>query len=1196
MEDKINSDISYVNKDFQSIYNELLDLVKKLTTKWDPSLSNESDPGVLLLKLNALIADKNNYNIDKNVLECFPLSVTQDGNARKLYDSLGYKMHWYKSATTQVGFQLLVEPTDDKIANQVDENGNLVISAWTYLNDSTGEVIYTTLQDVSLSSKAEINYSDVIEGKVLDYTINGENIITINNLDNDLRIYFEDTMIAENGIYIKNVGDTYYYNPSDLETWKRVDNLASYPLNSKVFEFGVLPNTNTCYIQFPSDIVNLIKEGLNIKYTISNGLNGNIKSNTLTNFYSDESNDTLITNNVVRIIQPTAATNGVNPETLDDAYRNYKKTIGTFNTLVSRRDYENYLYNAQVSNKNVCSNLIVSDRTNDINESDRIITWTPNGYNSKLVVSEGPDDDKWSHFGQVFNAYNICLYMLKPVESIYNDLTYNQTFDPYDTADAVSYATALMGDVKSVQHDILTPSTSASDLYNFNNMYEIKGTLYTYHKVTKQEKKEIESNVKQALYNAYNSRQVEYGEELTYSDVVNIIASADSRIKTVALNTFDTNVVKVYSNASSESSSYNYTTLEDADKYRLLARMILAGNVQLFKFDDSWGYDFGQTDGTVQADSNVSTIKSITSEVLIDIPATENAPYILKKNESIQMLSENYITTQEYSTFVRYNVGGSSTTQIPKNTNYVLGAGESIHLTYTDTNNLPQVVDLVQGDVIESSINLKTSANTSADTSYSSSGVLASGQYIRKKSLNTSNLTYGSKFYFVLNNSTNRLHLDSTGGANPFYILKENEYFIYLSANSSEMIIYGSGTKISISSGYDFDCTISNPDLSGISESDAESIDWKTLTAPIVSAGVGHELSDFNLIFTEMDIITLGQNSCLYADTNINDVGNTLAPIGNNTIYYKYDASDSDWNTISNESSISPWQIQSRLAINTSKDSPQYLAENQSITLTFTNNATSAGLASTYIVFNEAVSLSGGQNIDAKVLNEEGEFEYSLELYTYTQSQASAWTPSSATYDFTRNDAGLIVLTGENASYTLPYSFGSSVLDYDKSYVIPVYILSSSDSLKVDFTATGGGHVYKFEPNASSTTSATSLTGKDGKTYILRVTDGTGLSIALANQTSSDRVYIGNITKLDGYNNDEFMPVGFTASTLLSKISEIDISNEFYYPYSVSDADKVLLPLESSSFWNSNHIYNAYTLPRIDFSKFNVSVNSTSLK
>ena len=72
----IISNKSYTNKDFNTIYPELLDIVKKLTSKWDPSISNESDPGVVLLKLNAIIGDKNNYNIDKNILETFPVSVT----------------------------------------------------------------------------------------------------------------------------------------------------------------------------------------------------------------------------------------------------------------------------------------------------------------------------------------------------------------------------------------------------------------------------------------------------------------------------------------------------------------------------------------------------------------------------------------------------------------------------------------------------------------------------------------------------------------------------------------------------------------------------------------------------------------------------------------------------------------------------------------------------------------------------------------------------------------------------------------------------------------------------------------------------------------------------------------------------------------------------------------------------------------
>ena len=111
--ESIIQNTSYTNKDFNSIYVELLDLVKKLTYKWDPSISNESDPGVILLKLNALIADKNNYNIDKNVLECFTCSVTQEGNARELFEQLGYSMKGTISAITAVALKW----TGDQVKN-----------------------------------------------------------------------------------------------------------------------------------------------------------------------------------------------------------------------------------------------------------------------------------------------------------------------------------------------------------------------------------------------------------------------------------------------------------------------------------------------------------------------------------------------------------------------------------------------------------------------------------------------------------------------------------------------------------------------------------------------------------------------------------------------------------------------------------------------------------------------------------------------------------------------------------------------------------------------------------------------------------------------------------------------------------------------------------------------------------------------
>jgi hypothetical protein len=56
-------------------------------------------------------------------------------------------------------------------------------------------------------------------------------------------------MVAENGIFIDSKQGI--NSGSSLDEWKQVDNLESYDLGKKIFKFGVTPNTNSCYIQFP---------------------------------------------------------------------------------------------------------------------------------------------------------------------------------------------------------------------------------------------------------------------------------------------------------------------------------------------------------------------------------------------------------------------------------------------------------------------------------------------------------------------------------------------------------------------------------------------------------------------------------------------------------------------------------------------------------------------------------------------------------------------------------------------------------------------------------------------------------------------------------------------------------------------------------------------------------------------------------
>ena len=77
-------ELSPTKKDYYQIWNELIDVAGKLSSRWDPSATNESDPGIVLLKVLTAIADKLNYNIDANTLEAFMPSAAQESSMRKL--------------------------------------------------------------------------------------------------------------------------------------------------------------------------------------------------------------------------------------------------------------------------------------------------------------------------------------------------------------------------------------------------------------------------------------------------------------------------------------------------------------------------------------------------------------------------------------------------------------------------------------------------------------------------------------------------------------------------------------------------------------------------------------------------------------------------------------------------------------------------------------------------------------------------------------------------------------------------------------------------------------------------------------------------------------------------------------------------------------------------------------------------------
>lgn len=156
------------------------------------------------------MGDKLDYNTDKNILECFMPSATQEESMRKLCDMMGYEMHYYRSATTPVSFMWV--GSKDILDTTPTAGKTIRIPKFANITNAIAEesavkaVNYILTKQVDLSYAGQVESADAIEGQLVDFSINGDDIIRLSNITNN-RLYFPEVKIAENGVWIFNLND-----------------------------------------------------------------------------------------------------------------------------------------------------------------------------------------------------------------------------------------------------------------------------------------------------------------------------------------------------------------------------------------------------------------------------------------------------------------------------------------------------------------------------------------------------------------------------------------------------------------------------------------------------------------------------------------------------------------------------------------------------------------------------------------------------------------------------------------------------------------------------------------------------------------------------------------------------------------------------------------------------------------------------
>lgn len=1038
------SNKSYVNKDFQKLYPEILELAKSLSAKWDPSTSNESDPGVVLLKLLGFTGDKLNYNIDKNILEAFMPSATQESSMRNLCEINGYYPRYYRSATTNVSFMYT--------GNKLPTGQSFTLKAFeTTVTDVDNTTTYTLLEDCTINSRFFNSIASAIEGSLQTLSINEVSEIHIANLDDNNRIYFPERFVAENGVFIQKVSDTGNF-------WSKVDNLNTAEPGQLIFKFGFDSIKNIPYIEFPSDIANIIEGGLLIKYIRTTGSNGNIRTGFLTKLSSPsqvfvdgnntltiypDSNESQSEQTVLRINNISDSSNGQDPESIEQAYNSFKKVVGTFDTLVTSRDYANAIYNLLTDDsKNVVSNVQVTDRRTDINYSNQIISFNQFGP-VKLNVTNDAN----------ITPFNLCLYPLNPIITSYNLDTYRNSFLPLNDLTEVRSG---IEDYKTISHDY--KNLLETDIYLYKNYYRLNAKISTNYKVNTFEQNSILQNINNALYRNFNSRELDYGQEIPFDSLLNVIQGADIRIKNVSL---EEPVIYTKVMTKDKNEVLLLDSLNKGPYITLTTKNILAGRASLFEYNNDFEFDFGQT--AVEIDTEESSSESdfihenlikLTTEVVIpESSITSSTGYTLKDNEYIQAIAPSLATEIVYPAFVNYRWQGLP---IPENKEHVISGTERLLINYVDSNNVSILIEYTSDKIITYRVTKDRIAGQDyyeatfvsdvdvpenifkpvglilkPNAEYSVSGQVTTKlikvganslpfysfgteESVEKRKFVETTLTSSSlPCYWIVNGVDNALFTSAdaiyTGEGSEQTlvgyekVLGENEYFMYSNSSLTELEVLGSGTRLTLKA-------TSSEDLNKwkiVFSSTEEQVEITTVSEKGLAAFENYNWryknfnpTTSNLKIEEMSILTLatGDNIKIESTSSeviLGDITNAWTDVSNDWIItYTIDGETKELPVYS---STYFWKVRSRLDLNSGPQLKQKILSNQTVTLVlsdgsggektriFNNNNIHVN---SYISFNTLLQQAGGVDLDLEVVYPlTGEKAYDVSAYTFNYTE-----------------------------------------------------------------------------------------------------------------------------------------------------------------------------------------------------------------
>ena len=428
-------------------------------------------------------------------------------------------------------------------------------------------------------------------------------------------------------------------------------------------------------------------------------------------------------------------------------------------------------------------------------------------------------------------------------------------------------------------------------------------------------------------------------------------------------------------------------------------------------------------------------------------------------------------------------------------------------------------------------------------------------------------------------------------------ILQQSDYFYYTNNAMTELVILGSGTRLTYTTTTALTTSSTLWRNDRINELTLEDINTNGLAAFNLNIWYTRNFSNNNLTITNMVIYNFneGYNVTLEGTTNSLSLTNKLQPLDSNIKVTYVEPSSTTPSTL--PAVADGYQIRSRLNLNLQNQAEQALLSNQSISLNYKGSGQDMGTPAEikgnddtpiYIQSNISITLLGEDNIAI------GEIYPTLSLLFYEKPGVTADVKgeTNPVESINVEDYFRINLSdvGNGGKIKLPL-IGITSPDYQLQLMMIYW--EGTDNTTISISATGGTIT-----NYPDTSESIRLLSHGMNIIAFNCTSSPAsieLTIKNATTTPLGALSFSPIYNTEGINST-FDLTSTEEEALMEEIKTLDSKDMFDYTLEAEDHHLIEVDNMKSVYalYDPNNVYNIMVLPQIDISNSNISIVRSS--